>query len=95
MSQQEVGETIHSPSESTPLLRDNSFAENGVVSSVNAAASGETEGSEIPLLQEPTVKELLLTMSSVWVGVFFAALGMTSDEILLYPASEICSDSGA
>src|SRR6266513_484191 len=82
MSQQETAEAVDSPSESTPLLRDNAFTENDGVPAVDAAASAEANGSESPLVQEPTTKGLLLTMSSVWVGVIFAALGMKRDEIL-------------
>jgi len=81
MSQQEPAESVDSPSESTPLLHDNAFIENGVVPVVNAVASAEANGR---LAEEPTTKELLLTMSSVWVGVVFAALGMRGDEILLF-----------
>lgn len=74
MSQQEPG-IIHPPTESTPLLADNTSAEDGVVPSADSVAA-EANGSDVPLLQEPTLKELLLIMSSVWVGVIFAALGM-------------------
>lgn len=51
-------------SETTPLLRDNVAAENG-----------DASGRDGIAIQEPSVKELLLQMGCVWVGVFFAALG--------------------
>ena len=51
-------------SETTPLLRDNAVAENGNATGRDAIAT-----------QEPSLKELLLQLGCVWVGVFFAALG--------------------
>lgn len=38
-----------------------------------------TQESEVPLAEEPSTKELILVLSSIWLGIFLAALGMTSD----------------
>lgn len=55
--------------EQTPLLREETQ---------QAAARGpeEAQDSDASLAQEPTTKELILILGSVWVGVFLAALGM-------------------
>lgn len=52
-------------SEQTPLLQDQTQ---------NATATPQE--SEVPLAEEPTTKELLLVLGSIWIGVFLAALGM-------------------
>lgn len=54
-------------SEQTPLLGDRSPNEQAVPS----------VDSEVPLADEPSSKELILVLGSIWVGVFLAALGMT------------------
>ncbi len=87
MSQQETGDIAQPPSESSPLLRDNTLIEDGVVPCVDAVAPEGTNGSDIPLAQEPTVRELLLIMSSVWVGVIFAALGKNFNFLALRACS--------
>lgn len=46
-------------SEQTPLLRD---------------APGDANGNT-PLTQEPSTKELIWILGSIWLGVFLAALG--------------------
>lgn len=53
-------------SEQTPLLGDHTPNE--------PLPSGD---SEVPLAEEPSSKELILVLGSIWVGVFLAALGMT------------------
>ena len=55
--------------EQTPLLREETqqYAPPGTAA---------TQDSEIPLAQEPSTKELVLILGSIWVGVFLAALGM-------------------
>ena len=50
--------------EQTPLLRD-----------ADPADSGPAEGQE-QQAEEPSTKELILVLSSIWLGVFLAALGM-------------------
>lgn len=61
------------PSETSPLLGDRANAENGV-------PSGESEANDtgLPLVEEASFGELLTILMSTWVGVFFAALGMSS-----------------
>lgn len=54
-----------SVSEQTPLL-----AEQGL------NATPEFQERQDHLVQEPTTKEVILILGSVWVGVFLAALGM-------------------
>ena len=57
-----AGDTAREPaSEQTPLLRD----------SPNSDANENT-----PLHQEPSTKELIWILGSIWLGVFLAALGM-------------------
>ena len=60
-----VGDIAREPaSEQTPLLRD----------------SPNGDGSEnTPLPQEPSTKELIWILGSIWLGVFLAALGMHSN----------------
>lgn len=60
------------PSETSPLLGDGTNAENG-------GPSGENEASNtgLPLVEEASFGELLKILMSTWVGVFFAALGMS------------------
>lgn len=60
------------PSETSPLLGDRATAENGV-------SSGESEANvtDLPLIEEASFGELLTILMSTWVGVFFAALGMS------------------
>jgi len=62
-----------SPTERTPLLRDGRPAQPG---GEEAAAAREAEGSDVPLAKEPSAKELVLILGSIWLGVFLAALGM-------------------
>lgn len=40
-----------------------------------AANAGENDG-EIALANEPSTKRLLATLATIWIGVYFAALGM-------------------
>lgn len=49
--------------EQTPLIRD---------------ASDDVDAST-PLPQEPSTKELIWILGSIWLGVFLAALGMVSE----------------
>lgn len=60
-----VGDIAREPaSEQTPLLRD----------SPNGDANENT-----PLPQEPSTKELIWILGSIWLGVFLAALGAHSN----------------
>ena len=52
-----------SVTEHTPLLRDN-------------ASDPYLQDEQEPTAEEPTTKELILILSSIWLGVFLAALGM-------------------
>ncbi|EAS35824.1 drug:H+ antiporter-2 [Coccidioides immitis RS] len=61
-------------SETTPLLRDNAAVEDGHPTAVPPPAADD---SDAPLADEPTPKELLVIQSSIWLGVFFAALDAT------------------
>jgi hypothetical protein len=51
-------------SEQTPLLRD---------------APDGNANEDAPLPQEPSTKELIWILGSIWLGVFLAALGMEHD----------------
>lgn len=54
--------TLLSPSEQTPLLRD------------DPAIIGAGDRQE-PVADEPSTRELIVILGSIWVGVFLAALG--------------------
>ncbi|KAK2736741.1 hypothetical protein FQN55_001503 [Onygenales sp. PD_40] len=69
-------------SERTPLLGSDPGIENGV-----ANGSSPAEDSGVPLADEPTTKELLIVLGSVWVGVFLAALDATIVGTLAGPIS--------
>ncbi|PYI05480.1 MFS general substrate transporter [Aspergillus sclerotiicarbonarius CBS 121057] len=63
-------------SERTPLLGDQTPNE--------PVPSGD---SEVPLAEEPSSKELILVLGSIWVGVFLAALDTTIVATLTAPIS--------
>jgi len=56
--------------EQTPLLRDN--RDGGAAEAQNG---GAVASEETPVVKEPTTKELVLILGSIWLGVFLAALG--------------------
>ncbi|RAK94995.1 MDR family MFS transporter [Aspergillus ibericus CBS 121593] len=62
--------------ERTPLLGDQTPTE--------PVPSGD---SEVPLAEEPSSKELILVLGSIWVGVFLAALDTTIVATLTAPIS--------
>lgn len=55
--------------EQTPLLREDTQQH-------APPGTAATQDSEFPLAQEPSTRELILILGSIWVGVFLAALGM-------------------
>lgn len=59
--------------EQTPLLQDEPHP-----------ATGHPEGSQEhgETLKEPSMREIIIIMSSIWLGVFLAALGMCSAFVL-------------
>ncbi len=62
-------------SETSPLLaRIESRSDRG---DVEPADSQKPSDGETPVVDEPTTGELLLVMSSIWVGCFLAALDST------------------
>ncbi|KAH8427915.1 uncharacterized protein LDX57_005618 [Aspergillus melleus] len=63
-------------SEQTPLLGDQT--QNATVT---------PQESEVPVAEEPTTKELLLVLGSIWIGVFLAALDTTIVATLTAPIS--------
>lgn len=80
MSANTTGDVVSRPSETTPLLRDDTEgAENGLINSgeiEEGSAPESAEDSSVPLAVEPTSKELLSILASTWLGVFLAALGI-------------------
>ncbi|KAA8644519.1 uncharacterized protein ATNIH1004_008723 [Aspergillus tanneri] len=46
-----------------------------------------TPESQVPLVQEPTTRELLVVLGSIWIGVFLAALDTTIVATLTAPIS--------
>ena len=75
VSEQNSASNGHSPSESTPLLRDDNVAGDSGRENGEQGITQDGEDSGKTLVTEPTVGKLLVQMGSVWVGVFFAALG--------------------
>ncbi|KAG2414340.1 hypothetical protein HFD88_003531 [Aspergillus terreus] len=65
----------HSVSEQTPLLGE------------QPVSVRPSEESPVPLVKEPTTKELILVLGSIWVGVFLAALDTTIVATLTGPIS--------
>ncbi|KAI5288430.1 hypothetical protein KEM54_005219 [Ascosphaera aggregata] len=67
--------------EHTPLLRD---VERVLDSQERNGSSGQAEGSftDRPAVKEYSTAEVLLIMFPVWVGVFFAALGLIWSNVL-------------
>lgn len=64
-------------SERTPLLGNEATIENGDDNGITRESSSSTpEDVDVPLAEELTTKQLLLVLSSIWVGVFLAALGI-------------------
>lgn len=59
------------PTEQTPLLRDSRDGSSAEAQNGEAVASEEASA-----VKEPTAKELILILGSIWLGVFLAALGM-------------------
>jgi hypothetical protein len=57
--------------ERTPLLNDVESLQGNETSS----DSDQPQSTEVPLTDEKSPKELLLILSSVWIGCFLAALG--------------------
>ncbi|EEP76271.1 conserved hypothetical protein [Uncinocarpus reesii 1704] len=72
-------------SETTPLLRDNAIVEGGVVAT--GLPTEQPNDTDVPLADEPTLKELLVIQASIWVGVFFAALDATVVATISAPIS--------
>ncbi|KAI1908360.1 hypothetical protein LOZ61_005608 [Ophidiomyces ophidiicola] len=72
-----------SPSETTPLLRENATIEDGP----SPAAAGDTADPGVILADEPALKELLIIQGSIWMGVFFAALDATVVATISAPIS--------
>lgn len=66
------------PSERTPLLDEENRLTNGhdIESESETNTAKPTDGAdEVVLAEDPDTKKLILTMSAIWLGVFFAALG--------------------
>lgn len=68
-----------SPEEESPLLR----GQNG-----HTVQSSQQDGAQdIPAAEEPSTKQIILILGSIWVGVFFAALDTTIVATLSAPIS--------
>ncbi|OJD26034.1 hypothetical protein ACJ73_02590 [Blastomyces percursus] len=74
------------PSERTPLLRREAAIENGT-GDAGIRDSSSPDDSDVPLADELTTKQLLMVLSSVWVGSFFAALDGTIVGTIAAPIS--------
>lgn len=68
-------ETVRAPvSEQTPLLRD------------TEAPNASPDGQDQPAAEEISTPKLILILSSIWLGVFLAALGTHAGPIYCPPA---------
>lgn len=66
---------------------------NGEHPSVQGENNGDAGNDDVPLAEEPSTSELLLVMSSIWVGTFLASLGMRHAQRLPgFPAMLTASD---
>ncbi|KAG5300099.1 multidrug resistance protein fnx1 [Histoplasma capsulatum G186AR] len=75
-------------SERTPLLGNEATIENGDDNGITRESSSSTpEDVDVPLAEELTTKQLLLVLSSIWVGVFLAALDATIVSTIAAPIS--------
>ncbi|KAL2373049.1 MFS multidrug transporter [Blastomyces gilchristii SLH14081] len=73
-------------SERTPLLGNEAAIENGS-GDAGTQDSNRPDDSDVPLADELTTKQLLMVLSSVWVGSFFAALDGTIVGTIAAPIS--------
>lgn len=65
------------PSETSPLLGQPGETANGhTVDPENSPAAPDNGASEVVLAEEPSTRKLAVIMGAIWLGVFFAALGM-------------------
>lgn len=67
-----------SHTERSPLLGKTTSSANGQVISHEQQDNPEpsAQDDEVVLAEEPSTSKLIITMGSIWVSVFFAALGM-------------------
>lgn len=66
----------HNANEQSPLLGK---SQNGTAREDNERGASQAEGEQEdgePLADEPTTRQLVLVLSSIWLGVFFGAAGM-------------------
>ena len=66
--------------ERSPLLGDANGSQTEEDGGLEAQAEQEQREHDVgatPVAEEPSTKTLLLTMSSLWLSTFFAALGMS------------------
>lgn len=75
---------VDSATEQTPLLR-------GDTPQQAPFGTAGTQESEVPLAEKPSTKELILVLSSIWLGVFLAALGMGYNTRLLVQVLGECA----
>lgn len=82
-------------SERSPLLRDSSQRVNGNASDREGqnveSTADESSDPNAALVDEPPLSRKILIMSSLWVGVFFAALDTTVVATLITPISSSLS----
>lgn len=71
--------------EHTPLLSDsNGQDEDQDEEALEAQAAQERrehDANTVPIAEEPSTKKLLMTMSSLWLSTFFAALGANAVQV--------------
>lgn len=66
-------------SETSPLLNNQQQQHHDGIANGNAASSEDSNESgahEVALAEEISTKKLLAIMGAIWIGVYFAALGM-------------------
>lgn len=84
----------HRPSERSPLLRSSNHEANGHhdrPTSDETVPDEETNDGNTALVDEPPLARKIAIMSSLWVGVFFAALDTTVVATLITPISSSLS----
>ncbi|MCJ1352741.1 MAG: hypothetical protein MMC33_002725 [Icmadophila ericetorum] len=91
MSSSESSSTPHPTNhERDPLLGNHKTIDNGTIEAAHSSPTAEDvdDSEDAPLLpDEPTTKQLLVAMSSIWLGSFLAALDVTIIATLSAPIS--------
>ena len=69
--------TMEAATEQSPLLNHEADSTDAIVQENGNPNHDTTHNQDdVPLAEEPSTRELLAMMAAIWMGVFFAALGV-------------------